>query len=126
MASPPAMLPGSVGSVAHVAGPATYIGERVGRPERPRCNTVEAAMRWCGEDLRWKHYQIEQRSLLHGLNEKGHVVAVVRGPLVAVLPESIEVEVLSARPERAQESLDAIVDDLERRGYRMLYGEDAQ
>lgn len=56
---------------------------------------VEAAIRWCGVDLSWTHVQMPpNRTLLIGSDKAGRSCATVSGPLLAVLPDCCEVEVL--------------------------------
>jgi hypothetical protein len=111
------------GSVAHVAESAPFTAHRLEVGDTPRFNSVDAALAWCGaEHLRWTHATSTRgespRSVLIGHDEKDNVRAVVRGPLLAVLPESIDVEVRSPRHERVEaDPLDVLVDDLERCGF---------
>jgi hypothetical protein len=99
--TPPSVVLSSsfAGPVPHVAGSALFTAHRLEVGDTPRFNTVDAALAWCGaQSLRWTHATSTRgespRSVLIGHDEKGNVRAVVRGPLLAVLPESIEVEVV--------------------------------
>lgn len=72
----------------------TYHAERLDQLASREFCDIEEALAWCGLSLSWSHVQPRPgRTLLTGC-ESGKVRAVVTGPLLAVLPEIVQVEVI--------------------------------
>lgn len=72
-----------------------YRAENLVRAQVADFDDPEAALRWCGLELSWSHYKLAGRTTLIGSDARGQACAVVRGPLLAVLPECCKVEVIA-------------------------------
>jgi hypothetical protein len=82
---------------ARVASPGRavpYIAERLDLIASQEFGSVEAALEWCGLELDWVHLQARPGMSTMIGSKSGRCIGVIRGPLLALLPETVRMEVI--------------------------------
>lgn len=70
-----------------------YCAERLDVFAASEFGSVERALEWCGLDLEWVHFQARPGQSTMVGSVDGVTIAVVRGPLIALVPECVKMEV---------------------------------